>query len=132
MKKLDDIPKKAVFGAPEGYFDTLPTIVQSRVTESRAQQKSWAMGWRLAMPLAALVILGVLFWPAPLNKDVSPNQIVAGLNAEDILDYMQEENLNTEDLLEQIDYSQVDDAQLNMFEEESVSEAELEKMIEEL
>jgi hypothetical protein len=33
MKKLEDIPKKTIFEVPEGYFDKLPGVIQSRIAE---------------------------------------------------------------------------------------------------
>src|SRR5258708_34406657 len=64
MKKLEDIPKKNFFEVPEGYFDHLPEIIQSRLSVSRRAPvmiHSWTRALRYALPLTALVAAGI-FW----------------------------------------------------------------------
>lgn len=90
MKKLDDIPKKNVFKAPDGYFDHLPTIIQARITKKSIQPAhttltGFAFVVKYAFPVVVLIAVGI-FWlrPGPsiesqLN-DIDANQIALYLD----------------------------------------------------
>ena len=54
MKKLEDIPKKQNFEVPEGYFEKLPGIIQSRVTQQH-KEKSWGFDAPLRTSLCPAV-----------------------------------------------------------------------------
>lgn len=66
MKRLEDIPKKSIFRVPEGYFDQLPTTIQSRIAERRSTSTRFAVSFSLkyALPVVALVVVGI-FWLRP-------------------------------------------------------------------
>jgi hypothetical protein len=67
MKKLEDIPKKSVFKVPDGYFEQLPTVIQSRMAGRESPSALSIIlkyGVRIALPVAAVVIAGV-FWFRP-------------------------------------------------------------------
>lgn len=67
MRKLDDIPKKAPFTIPEGYFDQLPTTIQARMSKEgrRSPVRGIAMfSLRYALPVIALIVAGI-FWFRP-------------------------------------------------------------------
>jgi hypothetical protein len=106
MKKLEDIPKKQVFEAPEGYFDSLPSIVQSRVA---GQVGSGSLIWLpvLKYALPALVIAIGAIWYSNSVEIETPEQLLASIETIDIEDYLDESEMTTEDLLEHIDYDQL-------------------------
>lgn len=67
MKKLEDIPKKSIFKAPDGYFEDLPTVIQARMAKEGSRSPlSWVFSFslRYALPVIALVIAGI-FWFRP-------------------------------------------------------------------
>jgi hypothetical protein len=106
MKKLEDIPKKQVFEAPEGYFDSLPGIVQARVaTQAGSPSLVWLPALKYALPI--LVIAVGLIWYMNAGKTETPEQMLASIEAIDIEDYLDESDMTTEDLLEHIDYNQL-------------------------
>jgi hypothetical protein len=103
MKKLDDIPKKNVFEVPEGYFDRLPGIIQSRVTTENAAPSwisSWGWSLRYAVPALVLIVAG-LFW-LPIRGTKSPNiaNELALIEPQQLGLYLEEHGLSTEDLME--------------------------------
>ena len=60
MKKLDEIPKKSIFEAPEGYFDRLPGIIQARVSPlavGAKQGPQWMPYFFFGLKYALLVLL---------------------------------------------------------------------------
>jgi hypothetical protein len=109
MKKLDDIPKREAFEAPEGYFDSLPGIIQARVAkpESVSQRFSWKPALLYAMPML-VVAIGLIWYLNAGRVDSSPEQLLAAIETADIEAYLDESGMTTEDLLDHIDYNQID------------------------
>ena len=105
MKKLEDIPKKEIFKVPEGYFEKLPTIIQSRVTQ-QGIEKSWWITYRyslrLVMPVL-IVLAGVIFWLNRSQTEVNAENILASVQTEDLIAYLSDADLTTEELLEHVD-----------------------------
>jgi hypothetical protein len=112
MKKLEDIEKKDIFKVPEGYFDTLPTIIQSRVVK---KDESWiptfVNGFKYALPVLALVV--TLLWFYKADSPVSPEDMLASVNATDLAEYIHSMEINNDDFLELLDYSQIEADSLN-------------------
>lgn len=70
MRKLEDIPKQSVFRTPEGYFDQLPTKIQSRMSEKGSSSNAVVSFLRYALPVAALLVFGIVwFRPEPRIED---------------------------------------------------------------
>ena len=107
MKKLDDIPKKQNFEVPEGYFEKLPGIIQSRVTQ-QTKERIWVLdvrfALRFAVPVVILLAVGI-FWYGQSHMEKSVENILASVQTEDLITYLSESDFTTEELLE--------DAQLN-------------------
>ena len=118
MKKLEEIGKKDIFKVPDGYFEDLPTIIQSRVAEKdKTWVLSWLNGFKYALPVLAFVVTVLWFFkPTPSQ---SPEQILASINTEDIADYLSTMEINNDDLLEIIDYSRINPDSLS-FEESRI------------
>jgi hypothetical protein len=102
MKKLEDIPKSDVFKVPEGYFDRLPGVIQARVADV-PREAVWApwlrYGLRFALPVAALVVAAVFYRNAP---GASPEELLASVNSTDLVVYLGETDITSDDLLEKI------------------------------
>jgi len=101
MKKLEDIPKKEVFDVPEGYFEKLPGMIQSRVSKSSAIPRPvWVYGLRYALP--AVILLAVaIFWFNRPGDDHSPEDMLASIQTEELVEYLNDSDLTTDELLEQ-------------------------------
>jgi len=122
MKKLEDIPKKDVFKVPEGYFENLPTIIQSRVA-GRNKEKvffpAFSLALRYALPVVVLGVIGY-FWLGPKAEQKSAESILATIETEDLVAYLNETDLTTEELLEsvQLDASDVDELEGEIYGED--------------
>jgi hypothetical protein len=101
--KLGDIPKKDVFSTPEGYFDTLQDKIDSRI-ESKPEAKvvSMPLRWYVGLAAAATLTLLVVFMPAWFTSDTTKTaeQLLAEISDEDCLLYLQNTELEVEDMLE--------------------------------
>lgn len=134
MKKLEDIPKKQAFEAPEGYFDALPGIIQSRVAkpESVSQRFSWKPVLLYAMPVL-LVAIGLIWYLNAGNGDSTTEQLLAAIETVDIEAYLDESEMTTEELLDHINYDQIQVDSL-VFENPALdfSDADLDELLNEL
>ena len=121
MKKLDDIPKKDVFKVPEGYFENLPMIIQSRVAAGKGEKEffpKFSFALRYALPVVVLGVLGY-FWLGPHAEQKSAESILATIETEDLVAYLNGTDLTTEELLESV---QLDASDVNELEGEIYGE----------
>lgn len=102
MKKLEDIPKKEVFDVPEGYFEKLPGVIQSRVSKPGATGRpAWVYGLRYGLP-ALILLAAVIFWLDRPAGDHSPEGMLASIQTEELVAYLNDTDLTTDELLEQV------------------------------
>jgi len=135
MKKLEDIPKKDVFRVPEGYFENLPTIIQSRVAGQK-KEKTFFPGFSFALRYALpVVVLGVIgyFWLSPKAEQKSAESILATIETEDLVAYLNETDLTTEELLEsvQLDASDVDEIEGEIYGDD-LTDQDFEEILDEI
>ncbi|MEQ8302765.1 MAG: hypothetical protein RIB47_05185 [Cyclobacteriaceae bacterium] len=116
MKKLDDIPKKSIYEVPEGYFDKLPGIIQSRIAdEKKVYERPAYFQLALKYALPVLALIAVLFFVVR-NDEVTgnPEEMLATISSEELAIYLQESDLTTDELLEEVDLNELDLEGLNM------------------
>ena len=114
MKKLEDIPKKNVFEVPDGYFDRLPGIIQTRISVSRPSPVgilSWSKALRYALPVILLMGAGI-FWyqnnPGSNSSKVNVQSELAAIQSDQLVAYLDDHELTTEDLVETVTWSSDD------------------------
>ncbi|HCZ35242.1 MAG TPA: hypothetical protein DHV26_04875 [Cytophagales bacterium] len=95
MKKLEDIPKKDLFKAPDGYFDKLPGIIQARV--AKPEPKSvWMPVMKFALPVVAVVTVGIFWFSNPTVQSVEAE--LASINTEHLIAYLDNNEVVWEDV----------------------------------
>jgi hypothetical protein len=101
MKKLEDIPKTNIYEVPEGYFDRLPGIIQSRVAQEKPAS-IWTPVWRVSLryALPVLVIAAAAFWYLAPATNQSPEDILASVESSQLVAYLSDSDVSSEDLLE--------------------------------
>ena len=110
MKKLEDIPKKQIFEVPEGYFEKLPGIIQSRVSQHHEKKAWWLVysyGLRYALP-AVIILVAVIFWFKRPGTEASAENMLASIQTEDLITYLNDGDLTTDELLEDVELSAED------------------------
>jgi hypothetical protein len=99
MKKLEDIPKKEIFNVPDGYFEKLPGIIQSRViTREKESKPVWSFALRYALPAVILLVIGI-FWLMPADKGINAEQVLASIETEELVAYINDSDITTDELL---------------------------------
>jgi hypothetical protein len=112
MKKLEDIPKKEVFDVPEGYFETLPGMIQSRVSkQSAGGRPAWVFGLRYALPSVVLLAVAI-FWFTRPDADRSPEGMLASVQTEELVAYLNDTDLTTDELLETVHLDGMDASEI--------------------
>lgn len=104
MKKLEDIPKNNPFKVPDGYFDRLPGIIQARVAEKAEVKEAkpyFRYAFQYALPVMALVIIAVIYLVPSTPQTV--DTMLATVSTEEILAYLEESEITTDELLENMD-----------------------------
>lgn len=107
MKKLEDIPKKQVFKTPEGYFDRLPGVIQSRIEAERKER--WSFSWSTSLKVALptlVVVVALVFWLQPVPQDIA--QELDQIDTDQIAFYLDEIDVSTEELTSEIEWSTAD------------------------
>jgi hypothetical protein len=134
MKKLEDLPKRTDFKVPEGYFEDLPSRIQTRISGA-APKRALAVpiyALRYALPLAAVLALGV-FWYVQTNSSTIQDEL-ATFNEAQLAEFLEEPDLTSEELAESVTWTSND---LDALEEEvydviDTSTEELDFLIDEL
>ena len=100
--KLSDLDKKVPFTVPEGYFDELTNSIHDKI--HRKPRREWIpqgqLRWSMiAASLALLVTISWVFWP---KDEVSAEQLLAQVSEQDLIAYLDFQELTEADLLDGI------------------------------
>ena len=113
MKRLTEIPKKSIYRVPEGYFDELPSQIEARMARSEKKQESAPLitySLRYALP-AMILIVAAMVWYTRTETDQTPGQlrsaeeILASIDTEALISYLEEIDVTTDELVESMDLS---------------------------
>lgn len=124
MKKLEDIPKKNVFEAPEGYFDRLPGIIQARLAPADADVKLES-GWvfylryslKYALPVLAIAVGSFLYLSKAETQ--SAEDLLASIDSVYLVAYLEDSDVSTDDLMESVS---LDNNEANVIQQSTLDE----------
>ncbi len=133
MKKIDlnDLKKEQPFKAPEGYFEELPGLIQSRAVDSGSKTRIWeipAIRWA-AIP--AMIIAIVVFILLPNGEQVGPDELLAEVSTEELVAYLEYSEVSTTELLDMVDQPEMlfEDSEADLF-GDNLSEEDMELLLE--
>lgn len=107
--KLEDIPKKSVFNVPDGYFEQLPSKIQTRISVGRKPEPSFVLRYKLQYVIPAIVILAIGFiWLAKPEPATDVNALLASVETEQLVVYLNDSDLTTEDVIDEVDFTSDD------------------------
>lgn len=135
--KLKDIQKQNIYKVPEGYFEELPQLIQAKISdEQKSHSHAWVYGLRYALP--ALVFIAIISYFTLFDQSaeqVSSEEILANVETEAIIDYLESSEISTDDLIEKIDEWDVDFEEgptiLNDMELEELNEGDINDILDE-
>ena len=88
------------FATPDGYFDSLPSRVQARITHKAKPAFSISWSWqRTVASLAGASLIAVLVWQTlPQRQESLGNEVLAGVSNDVITAYLDEQGINADEL----------------------------------
>mgnify|MGYP000069999348 FL=1 len=101
---LDNLPKSTIFKVPKNYFNELPMRIQAQISGqaeviplvSWSKKRTWGS-------IAACTVIGILgYFTLMPKQDSLGNEALAGVQNQEIVNYLIQENINHTDLAEQI------------------------------
>ncbi|MBL7852721.1 MAG: hypothetical protein JNN04_17585 [Cyclobacteriaceae bacterium] len=132
MKRLDEIPKKLLFEAPEGYFEKLPGRIQARISQPEPEVAWGKMALRYALPVLVLGAAAVFFLTS--RPALSPEELIASIDSEQLVAYLEDSEVNTDDLLDAIalEPTEVESIELDAMGDFVIDEATVEEWVEDI
>jgi hypothetical protein len=108
--KLEDIPKKGVFKVPDGYFDELPSQIQTRIEQAKpVREQSFFYRYKLHYALLAVAFLAVaIFLFTPKSSSADAETLLAAVSTEDLISYLNESEITTDEVFNHIDFDDTD------------------------
>jgi len=109
MGKLEDIPKKDFFNAPEGYFESLPGRVQARIGKDHRFSRNPIVSFSLkyALPAVFLAAAGI-FWFTSSNRPADVDKMLSAIRTEDLVAYLDDSEITTDEVIESGNFSTTD------------------------
>ena len=100
--RLDDLKKETPFSVPEGYFDKLPQIIQSRIPVEPIRKPIVGWSWQRSVALvSAMALILVLVWvTVPERQGSLGQEPLSDISDSSIIDYLEDQNISYYDLSE--------------------------------
>lgn len=119
--KLEDIKKENIYTVPDKYFDQLPSRIQTRVYKKKpvwGLPFHWNLAYKIAGPVLVVLLLTIyLGVPRFGNSELSAEEILAQVNTEDLVAYLQTTDITTDEIIEEVDFTNID---LDFYEQEPI------------
>ena len=110
--KLKEIDRDNIFKAPESYFDELPVRIQSKISSRKRKffpDLNWSVVLKVSVPLAAILFFALYLGPQKTQNELSePENLLAQVSADDVIAYLELEDIWTNDIIAQIDIRETD------------------------
>ena len=106
--KLEDINKDNIFKVPDNYFENFPERLQKRIDETEQQKKVPVIRLRpiINIAAAAVILIFAIYGITRINdKSASVDQILSEISSEDLVNYLVESDMSTDEFLENLDMS---------------------------
>lgn len=120
MKKLEDIPKKNIFEVPDGYFDRLPGVIQSRIAENKPLRERisyFALSLRYVLPVILVIAASIFVYQNYYNTQPTDTEsLLASVSSQDLVEYLDDDDVSIEEILEDVDVNEINPDELNTME----------------
>jgi hypothetical protein len=106
--KLEDLNKDNIFKVPDNYFENFPDRLQKRIEETEQQKKVPVIRLRTIINIAAaaVILIFAIYGFTKLNDNsTSADQLLSEISTEDLVDFLVESEMTTDEFLESLDMS---------------------------
>ncbi len=100
---LEKLERKNVFTTPDGYFETLPLIIQKRIAERSNSQSWFSIGWvryGVSVSLLMLVISSGYWFYQQQTSSIQTNVALSELSDIEIVEYLKQTSVSQEELVD--------------------------------
>ncbi len=99
---IHDIDKKQVFKTPDSYFEELPSIITNRINHTGVKTNIFSASWlKYSVSLASIcLLLLAAYWWFFSPQIVNSTQMIAEVSNKEIIEYLQQAEVSTYDLME--------------------------------
>jgi hypothetical protein len=118
---LEEFEKKNIYKVPDKYFDRLPSKIQARVHDEQkptAWQWNWNLLWKAAIPAVAVLLVVLYVGQGTMESHTDVDRMLAEVSTDDLIAYVQQMDITTEEIIEVIDFT---DIELGFLEDNSVA-----------
>lgn len=100
--RLDDLKRETPFSVPDGYFEKLPQIIQSRIPLEKTGKSSYGWSWQRSVALvSAMALILVLVWvTVPERQGSLGQEPLSEVSDASIVNYLEDQNISYYDLSE--------------------------------
>ncbi|MCE7066489.1 hypothetical protein [Dyadobacter sp. CY326] len=100
--RLDDLKKEVPFTVPDGYFEKLPQIIQSRIPSEPVRKPVIGWSWQRSLGLvSAMALILVLVWvTVPERQGSLGQEPLSGVSNASIIGYLEDQDISYYDLSE--------------------------------
>jgi hypothetical protein len=106
--KLEDINKDNIFKVPDNYFENFPERLKKRIEETEQQKKVPVIRLRsiINIAAAAVILIFAIYGITKINDNTpSVDQILSEISSEELVNYLVESDMSTDEFLESLDMS---------------------------
>ncbi|HAK80101.1 hypothetical protein FHS57_000659 [Runella defluvii] len=134
--KLEQLDRKLPFETPEGYFDKLPSMVQTRLHEHIDEKETkFTIGWswrRTAIVGAAASVVGALLWVTYPQKQLSlSEESLSQVSDQEIYNYLKDTQITQQEMGEQTSLNELYSNEDVLLQQLNVDDEALRKAIQE-
>ena len=109
FNKPEEMERRNIFKVPEGYFEDLPAIIQSRVTRKKAWWETPVLIGTLKYAVPALLILVIAFFTIRRPVEVkSPDALIAEVSTEDLIEFLEGSEITAEEILNSLNLPEME------------------------
>ncbi len=100
--RLSDLKRETPFSVPDGYFDKLPQIIQSRIVSEPVREPARSWSWQRSLGLvSAMALILVLVWvTVPERQGSLGQEPLSDISDASIVNYLEDQNISYYDLSE--------------------------------
>ncbi len=136
--RLDNLEKKNIYQVPNGYFDDLPGIIQSKVVKKAPFYTTniFKVTTRYALPAICLVLLVVYAGLFRTQSEIENyDSLLSSVSDEELLAYLNESDISVEEIIESVGEEEIalgfDSDAASLIEELTIDDENLDELIEE-
>lgn len=108
--KLEDLNKDNIFKVPDNYFEDFPDRLRKRIKETEQPKKVPVIRLRTIINIAAAaaILIFAIYGITKINNNTtSVDQLLSEISSEELVNYLVESEMSTDEFLENLDMSMI-------------------------